>query len=91
MQASQPVLLLWWCTYHRRSRRRSRRMPELQGTSVMAVSVTDEWVNSKGLLDPLSEVDPAEYPLSIRSLYVLLGGSHGPRCCRLTLAGKFCD
>ena len=46
MQGSQPVLLLWWCRYHRRSRRRSRRMPELQGTSVMAVSVTDEWVNS---------------------------------------------
>jgi len=26
----------------------------------------------QGPLDPLSEVDPAEHPLSIRSLYVLL-------------------
>ena len=38
----------------------------------MSWVVTNDWVTSKGPLDPLSEVDPAEHPLSIRSLYVLL-------------------
>ena len=30
------------------------------------------WLPRQAPLDPLSGVDPAEYPLSIRSLYVLL-------------------
>ena len=46
MQASQPVLLLWWCRYHRRSRRRSQRMQEQQRASVTLMGVTDEWVTS---------------------------------------------
>ena len=46
-------------------------MQEQQGASVMALSVTDGSPR-QGPLDPLSGVDPAEDPLSIRSLYVLL-------------------
>ena len=47
-------------------------MQELQGTSLLTVSVTNEWVTSTRTFESLSVVDPAECPLSIRSLYVLL-------------------
>lgn len=61
-----------WCRYSRRSKRRSQQWHEQRRASVMSWVVTNDWVTSKGPLDPLSEVDPAEHPLSIRSLYVLL-------------------
>ena len=56
----EPVLLLWWCRYRRRSRRRLQRMQELQGASVTWLGVTNDWVTSTRTLDPLSEVDSFE-------------------------------
>ena len=47
-------------------------MQELQEASVTWLGVTSNWLPRQGPLDPLSGAEPAEHPLSIRSLYVLL-------------------
>ena len=47
-------------------------MQELQEASVTWLGVTNTGLPRQGPLDPLSGVEPAEHPLSIRSLYVLL-------------------
>ena len=72
---SEPFHLLQSCTCRRRSKRRSQRMQEQQGASLMSLSVTNAWVSStttfgsliRGGLCGASGVSPVSLSLARRA------------------------